>query len=101
MGGSSATEGWNFILRVFDSAGAGAVFNLMAMAGGIVIVWMIISALSAKFKKQKLRFSDFDGRLLMAAVLLAPRVIIPALLWLIDIVIRIVTAALQALPSFG
>lgn len=104
MGGDlNLKGGWDTILSAIEAAsGSEALFTVLAVAGTVIVIVAVMATLIAKRRGGQL-FGGHDnsritGAVIAGAVLAAPKIVIPAALWVIDLVGN---AVIQVLRNGG
>ncbi|ARD42523.1 hypothetical protein [Actinomyces gaoshouyii] len=104
MGGDlNLKGGWNTILSAIEAAtGSKALFTVLSVAGTVIVITAVMATLIAKRRGGQV-FGGHDnskitGAVIAGALLVAPKVVIPAALWVIDLVGN---AVIQVLRNSG
>jgi hypothetical protein len=95
--------GWDAIIKALESAtGSEALFEILSVAGVAVVVAAFVVSLIFNRRRGGNPFaghgSTVVGAVVAAGLLAAPKVVIPALLWVVDV---IGNAVIQAFRNSG
>ena len=95
--------GWDTLIAAIEaSAGSTALFTVLAVAGAVLVIGAVATHLIAKRRGGNL-FGGQDttkvgGAIIAGSLLAAPKVVIPGVLWLVDL---IANAVIQVLRNGG
>ena len=82
-------DGWDTLISAIESAaGSQALFTILAVAGAVIVIVAVGGTLISKRRGGSLGQGNgkIVGAVIAGALLAAPKVVVPAALWLIDLV---------------